>query len=98
MFGTIGHARLKPGPQAEMDALLQEWEQTIRPQVPGAFVQLLGHVAGQPDEQVFVALAQDEATYRHLAELPAQDAWFRRFADHVEGEVRWEDVEMEVRL
>ncbi|MBA2518152.1 MAG: hypothetical protein H0V24_00645, partial [Chloroflexia bacterium] len=88
MFGTIGHARLKPGRQAELEALLQEWEQTIRPQIPGEFVEFLGHVAGQSDHQLFVALAQDEATYRRLAELPAQDAWFRRFAEQVDGEVR----------
>ena len=77
MFGTIGHARLKAG--------RQEWSQTIRPQIPGEFLQLAGHAEGQPEEVVFVALAQDKATYQRLAELPEQDAWFRRFADQVEG-------------
>ena len=95
MFGTIGHARLKAGGQAQLEALFQEWQQTIRPQIPGAFLNLVGHAAGSPNELVFVALAQDEATHRRLAELPAQDAWFRRFAD--QGEVRWEDVELEER-
>ncbi len=28
MFGTIGHARLKSGGQAQMEALMQEWLQT----------------------------------------------------------------------
>ena len=51
---------------------------------------------GQPEELVFVALAQDKATYQTLAAMPEQDAWFRRFAEHVEGEVRWEDVAMEM--
>jgi hypothetical protein len=96
MFGTIGHARLKAGRQSQLEALMQEWSQTIRPLVPGEFVQLVGHADGQPEELVFVALAQDKATYQRLAELPEQDAWFRRFADHVEGEVRWEDVAMEL--
>ena len=95
MFGTIGHARLKSGGQAQLEALMQERQQTIRPQIPGEFVQLVGHADGQPDELVFVALAQDKATYQNLAQLPEQDAWFRRFTEQVEGDVRWEDVEME---
>jgi hypothetical protein len=96
MFGTIGHARLKAGGQAPLEALMQEWLQTIRPQIPGDFVQLVGHADGQPDELVFVALAQDKATYQQLAQMPEQDAWFRRFAEQVDGEVRWEDVAMEM--
>jgi hypothetical protein len=95
MFGTIGHARIKPGRQSQLDALNQEWNQTIRPQIPGEFVQLVGHADGKPEELVFVALAQDKATYQHLAELPEQDAWFRRMAEQLEGDVRWEDVAME---
>ena len=96
MFGTIGHARLKSGSRGELDALMAEWNQTIRPKIPGEFVQLVGHADGRPDELVFVALAQDKATYQALAAMPEQDAWFRRLADHVEGDVRWEDVAMEM--
>jgi len=95
MFGTIGHARIKPGGQAQLEALTQEWLETIRPQIPGEFIQLVGHADGQPDELVFVALAQDKATYQRMAELPEQDAWYRRMAEHLEGDVRWEDVAME---
>ena len=96
MFGTIGHARLKSGSRAQLDAMMQEWLETIRPQIPGEFVQLVGHADGRPEELVFVALAQDKATYQALAALPEQDAWFRRFTEQVEGEVRWEDVAMEL--
>jgi hypothetical protein len=96
MFGTIGHARLKPGSRAQLDELMQEWQEVIRPQIPGAFVQLVGHADGRPEELVFVAVAEDKATYQALAAMPEQDAWFRRFTEHVEGEVRWEDVAMEM--
>jgi len=96
MFGTIGHARMKVGRQSQLESLMLEWSQSIRPLIPGEFVQLVGHVDGQPEELVFVALAQDKATYQRLAELPEQDAWFRRFADQVEREVRWEDVAIEM--
>ena len=95
MFGTIGHAHLKAGHRAQLDGLMDDWLHTIRPQIPGEFINLVGNVEGQPDHLVFVALAQDHATYRRLAEMPEQDAWYRRLVEHVEGEVRWEDVEME---
>jgi hypothetical protein len=96
MFGTIGHARLKSGGQAQMEALMQEWLQTIRPQIPGEVVQLVGHADGQPEELVFVALVQDKATYERLAAMPEQDAWYRRMTEQLEGDVRWEDVAMEM--
>jgi hypothetical protein len=96
MFGTIGHARPKPGHEAQMQSLTEEWERTIRPQIPGTFLQLIGRPKDRPDEMVFVALAQDEATYRRLAELPEQDAWYRRLVALLEGEPTWEDVEMDL--
>lgn len=94
MFGTIGHARLKAGAGPDLDALMDEWQRTIRPRVPGPFLSLVGHAEGRPEALVFVALAQDAATYRALAALPEQDAWYRRLAALVDGEVRWEDVEL----
>lgn len=94
MFGTIGHATLKPGTRATLDALMNEWDQNIRPNVTGRFVQLTGNKAGDPNAVVFVALAENEEIYRRLAEMPEQHDWFTRFSDVVEGEITWEDVEM----
>jgi hypothetical protein len=96
MFGTIGHARPKPGTEAQLQALTEEWKQTIRPQIPGTFLELMGRPKDRPGEMIFIALAQDEATYRKLADLPDQDAWYRRMAALLDGEPTWEDVEMEV--
>lgn len=96
MFGTIGHVRVKSGTDADFRALQDEWQQTIRPKVPGTFLSLIGRPKDRPDEVVFVALAQDEATYRQLAEMPEQDAWYRRMAALAEGEPTWEDVEMDL--
>jgi len=96
MFGTIAHARPKPGHEDQLTALLEEWRREIRPAIRGKFLSLNGHLAGQPDEQIFVGLAEDEATYRMLAASPAQDAWFRKLMEHIEGEPQWEDVELEI--
>jgi hypothetical protein len=98
MFGTIGHCRLKPGTEAQFTALMDEWKQTIRPTIPGGVLEITGHRAEDQGETVFIALMQDKETYRGLAADPAQDAWYQRFAELVDGEVRWEDIEAEITL
>ncbi len=95
MFGTIAHATLKPDQKGGLDALMADWKRDIRPKIPGPFVNLTGHQAGKPDEIVFIALAQDEATYRKLAEMPEQHAFYLRFNEVFTGEPAWEDVELE---
>lgn len=98
MFGTIAHATLKPGQRNRLDAFMEEWRRDIRPKVPGSFLELVGHKAAQPDQIVFVALAQDEPTYRRLAAMPEQHAFYLRFNDVFEGEPTWEDVELDIRV
>ena len=49
MFGTIARATLKPGQEAKLNVLMEEWKREIRPKIPGAFVELIGHQAGKPD-------------------------------------------------
>lgn len=95
MFGTIAHANLKPGQRGRLQELMADWKRDIRPKIPGAFVELIGHQAGQPDAVVFVALAQDEPTYRQLAAMPEQHEFYQRFNEVFTGEPTWEDVEME---
>jgi hypothetical protein len=94
MFGTIAHATLKPGAEGKLDDFLDEWKRDIRPKVPGAFIELIGHQAGKPDQVVFVALAQDEETYRKLAAMPEQHEFYLRFNEVFTGMPTWEDVEM----
>jgi hypothetical protein len=95
MFGTIGHIRIREGHEAAMSNLMDEWLEKIRPRIPGSFLNLYGRSVDRSGDTVFVALARDEATYRQLAELPEQDAWYRRMLEHIEGEPEWEDVELD---
>jgi hypothetical protein len=95
MFGTIAHATLKPGQEGKLEEVLADWKRDILPKIPGTFVQLTGNQAGKPDQIVFVALAQDEATYRKLAEMPEQHQFYLRFNEVFTGEPTWEDVAME---
>ncbi len=95
MFGTIARATLKPGQEGKLQAMLDEWQRDIRPKIPGKFVELTGHHAGKPDEIVFIALAQDEATYRQLAAMPEQHQFYLKFNEVFTSEPSWEDVELE---
>ncbi|MDQ3655220.1 MAG: hypothetical protein M3457_09085 [Chloroflexota bacterium] len=94
MFGTIGHIRIKDGHDAALKDLMDEWIETIRPRIPGSFLNLFGRSVDRPGEMLFVALAEDEETYRQLADMPEQDAWYRRMLEHIEHEPTWEDVEL----
>jgi hypothetical protein len=98
MFGTIGHVRLKSGSEAQFRALMDEWKKTIRPTIPGGVLELIGHAADDAGETVFIALMQDKDTYRALADNPAQDAWYHRFTELVEGDVRWQDVVLDITM
>ena len=96
MFGTIAHATLKPGQEGKLEEFMADWQRDILPKIPGTFIQLTGHQAGKPDQIVFVALAQDEATYRKLAEMPEQHQFYLRFNEVFTEEPTWEDVAMDV--
>lgn len=98
MFGTIGRARPKPGKAAEFNSVMEDWQREIRPKVPGRFVELMGRSVDRPDEIMFIALAQDEETYRRMAEMPEQHRFFERFSELTEGGISWEDVELDFAL
>lgn len=92
MFGTIGRFRPKPGAEEQVQALTAEWSRTIRGRIPGAVVQMDGRPADRPGEIVAIVLMQDEQTYRDLASLPEQDAWYRRLRECLTVDPEWEDV------
>ena len=98
MFGTIGHARVKPGHDGDIMSLLEGWKKDIRPKIPGHVVQLTGHSASDPNDIVFVALMQDEQTYRALAALTEQDVFYRAMLTHIDGDIKRDDVHLEITL
>jgi quinol monooxygenase YgiN len=95
MFGTIGRARPKPGQENAFKAVSEQWIEEMRPKIPGSVVEFIGRSVDHPDEIMFIALMQDESTYRKLAEMPEQHKYFERFSELTEGGIRWEDVELE---
>jgi quinol monooxygenase YgiN len=98
MFGTIGRARPKPGQEDAFRAISEDWVREMRPKIPGRVIELIGRSVEHPDEIMFIALMQDEATYRKLADMPEQHEYFERFSEVTDGGIRWEDVELDVTL
>ena len=85
MFGTIGPATLEPGQEAHLGTLMEDWRRRSDRGSPDPSSSLSAIAVGAPNEVVFIVLTQDEATYRQMAAMPEQDAWFHRMAEHV----RW---------
>ena len=95
MFGTIGRFHPKPDSEQKFRALMEEWERTMRPSIPGKVMQFGGRPKAQPDQVIFISLFQDEDTYRNLANNPDQDAFYRRMMECVDGEISWEDIQID---
>ena len=68
------------------------------PEDPGRFVEFTGKSTEHPDEVLFIALAQDEKTYRALAEMPEQHKFFERMSQLMDGNIRWEDVQLDMTI
>jgi hypothetical protein len=92
MFGTIGHFQPIPGQETQVQALIDDWERTIRPTVPGAVTTLRGRCTVHDGELIVVVMMQDEETYRALAANPEQDRWYHRLREHLQRDPEWEDI------
>ncbi|MDQ4044118.1 MAG: antibiotic biosynthesis monooxygenase [Chloroflexota bacterium] len=87
MYGTIFRIQPKAGREQDVVSLVQEWNRSLGPTVPGArAVYLL-----RPGELVGVAVFDDEQTYRANAASPEQDAWYQRVREALETDPIWED-------
>lgn len=88
-----------PAPGASEAALAkagEAFQQKVRPKVPGPMLELTGRLKDRPGEMVVVALVQDEATYRAMAELPEMNEVYQQYRALMTGDPTWEDVEMEI--
>jgi hypothetical protein len=79
MFGMIARATLKEGKEQEVQSLLTIWNDTMWSQLPGKLLELVGNVAGQPNQVVFIALAQDEAAFQQMSASPEEHAFYGKF-------------------
>lgn len=94
MFGTIAHARVKPGHEQALLAVMDEWYTQRRPTVAGALGGYLFRSEHDPNDVVLVAIFEDRDSYYANAADPEQDRWYRRLREHLESDPAWEDGEI----
>lgn len=93
MVGAIGHATLAAAGQPGLDSLIEEWARDVHSRFADVVI-YIGRVHDDPAEVVIIVLFPDAATYEHFnSEKP--DSWGQKFLDHVKGEVRWEEIDVD---
>ena len=94
MYGTVAYIRVKSGHQDDLARLMKEWETERKPKVRGALDGYVFKMDADPRDWILVALFEDRESYFDNAGDPEQDAWFRRFMEHLEEEPQWHDGEV----
>jgi quinol monooxygenase YgiN len=91
MYGTIAHLQIKPGMEARLKELEQEYMTTP----------VLGHVATyvyrmdtNPSEYYMAVVFETKAAYQANAASPEQDARYRKFREILIADPQWHDGEI----
>jgi len=90
-YGTVYRMRPKPGAEAQVVALLEEWERDRKPKVRGAIGGYVFRPENAPGQLIGVAIFRDRESYRANADDPDQDAWYQRLRALLEADPEWED-------
>ena len=88
MYGTIARLRVKPEHMDELIHLTRSFEQE---DVPGFIASYLFGADADIHEAWLIALFVDRDSYRLNAELPEQDARYRKIRALLEADPEWHD-------
>jgi hypothetical protein len=91
---VTGHATLISAGQPDLDALIEEWARDVRKTYHPSLISYIGHVHDEPGEIVIIALLPDEEAFRQYLQQLGEDPWGARFLQHVEGDIDWEQIEV----
>lgn len=92
MYGTIAHARVKPGMKEQFLAFLQEQREVEKD--PGEVAEYLYRMDADPSIFYLVAVFESKAAYVANAQRPETDAYYRRVREYFDGEPEWHDGEI----
>jgi quinol monooxygenase YgiN len=90
MYGTIARLRIKPGMEAELEAL----SRTQVPEIPGFVFQHVYRMDRDPQELYLVVGFTDQEAYRRNAESPAQEERYAQYSALLEQAPEWHDGEI----
>lgn len=88
MYGTIARFQLKPGMEAQLDALQQAFAAAA---VPGFVVAYIYQTAAEPREHYLVVVFESQATYQANADSPAQAARYQQLRAVMAADPEWHD-------
>lgn len=91
MYGTVAKLRIRPGAEAELMALAQDYGAQTVPGYIGEYVYRLDNA---PDSYIMAVLFADRASYAANAASPEQHARFLRFRALLVGDPEWHDGEI----
>lgn len=94
MVGAIGHATLIADGQPGLDALIEEWTRDARKTYHGRLITYIGHVYDSPGKIIIIALLPEVDSFHQYLQQLGQDPWAARFLQHVEGDIDWEQIEV----
>ena len=91
MYGTIARFHLKPGKEAELAELLQEFEEES---IPGVISEYIYQMDDNPNEYYMAVIFEDKDQYMANADSPEQDARYQRLRELLEDDPEWHDGEI----
>ena len=90
MYGTVARMRAKPGTEAQLMALSDEFQE----QIPGLVNTYIYRSDSEPDTYWMTAVFTDQAAYRKNAESPEQDARYQQMRALLAADPEWHDGEI----
>lgn len=91
MYGTIARLRLKPGVEARLETLQQEFAQA---RVPGAIATYAYRMDRDPDEYYLAVVFESKEAYLANAGSPEQHARYLKLRDLLASDPEWNDGEI----
>jgi quinol monooxygenase YgiN len=94
MFGTVARLRVKPGKEADLNKIMREWDEDMKPQTKGAIATYIYQLDQAPNQWVMAVVFEDRESYVKNANDPKTDAWYRKMRELLEEDPDWEDGEI----
>jgi heme-degrading monooxygenase HmoA len=91
MYGTVARMRLKPGAEARMRALMDEYEDL---DIRGYQGQIVYRTDSDPNEYIIAVLFDSKEDYEANANDPAQHERFLQYRALLESDPEWMDGEI----
>jgi heme-degrading monooxygenase HmoA len=93
MFVQLIRCKVKPDGWPKLEEISRRWEREQAPIAPGFRGEYVLREKGDPNRCIVVVLFDNEELARQNSNRPETDAFYREWAQHVEGEPEFVDAE-----